>query len=220
MPKFHNRREAGKILAEKLIHFANKPDVLVLALSRGGIPVAYEVSQKLNVPMDVLVIRKLRTPGHEEVTMGAVAQGGTRVLNEAVIKTLYISDKIVEQVTSEALAEINKLDLFYRSNKPVPIIKNKTVILVDDGLATGNTMKAGIKAVKKQNPSKVIMAVPITDKFVFEEFKPLADQLICCETPENFGKVSLWYDDFAKTSDDEINLLLGKSEKLPAEKVK
>src|SRR5712672_897979 len=177
--RFRNRNEAGRLLAEKLTAYANRPDVLVLALPRGGVPVAYEVARALGAPLDVFVVRKLGVPGYEELAMGAVATGGVVVLNDHVVKSLSIPDYVIEQVAAQELQELARRERVYRGGRPPPDVRDKTVILVDDGLATGATMFAAIKALRQQNPARIVVAVPTASPETCEEMKARADDVIC-----------------------------------------
>ena len=214
---FKNRKDAGRELAEKLIEYKNRQDVLVLALPRGGVPVAFEVARKLNFPLDVFLVRKLGVPGQEELAMGAIASGETRVLNEKVINPLRIPKEIVEAVARKENRELERRERAYRDDLPAPDIAGKTVILIDDGLATGATMRAAVIALKQQNPAKIIVAVPVASPETCAEFRDEVDKIICAVMPEPFHGVGLWYEDFSQTTDEEVCELLSKSrEKLTA----
>ena len=209
---FSDRREAGRILADKLKHYANRPDVIVLALPRGGVPVAYEVARALNAPLDIFVVRKLGVPGYEEFAMGAVATGGVRVLNEELVRRLGLPDYVVESVTARELEELARRERLYRGGRPAPDVKGRTVILVDDGLATGSTMLAAIEALKKLQPAKIVVAVPTASPETCEQMRAKADEVICAITPEPFHAVGLWYQDFSQTTDEEVRTLLAQRE--------
>jgi predicted phosphoribosyltransferase len=181
---------------------------LVLALPRGGVPVAYEVATALNVPLDVFIVRKLGVPGHEELAMGAIASGGIRTLNESVIQQLDIPPKAIEAMAAREAEELRRREQLYRGDKPSPTISRRTVILVDDGLATGSTMKAAIAALRRQNPAKIIVAVPTAPADTCDELQREADEVICAVTPEPFYAVGLWYENFAQTTDAEVMELI------------
>src|SRR6202521_3551535 len=186
---FRDRREAGRLLAGKLAAYANRPDVLVLALPRGGVPVAYEVARALRAPLDVFVVRKIGVPGYEELAMGAVATGGVRVLNEQLVTRLGIPDHLIEAVAAREQKELARRERLYRGNRPLPDVRGQTVILVDDGLATGATMHAAIQALRHQNPASIVVAVPTASPEACEEMRVEADDVICAVTPEPFHAV-------------------------------
>jgi putative phosphoribosyl transferase len=211
MQRFRDRRDAGRRLATELRQYANRPNVLVLALPRGGVPVAFEIAQALHVPLDVFVVRKLGLPWHEELAMGALASGGVRVLDQKLIRAARVSADDVERVTALERAELERRERRYRGDRPFPDVSGKTVILVDDGLATGATMQAGVAALRKENPSKIVVAVPVAAQEVCEAFGDVADEIICAETPEHFRAVGLWYEDFSQTSDEEVHELLAQA---------
>jgi erythromycin esterase-like protein/predicted phosphoribosyltransferase len=208
---FADRREAGRLLAEKLAAYANRPDMLVLALPRGGVPVAYEVARALGAPLDVYSVRKLGVPGYEEFAMGAVATGGVRVLNDEVVNNLGIPDYVVEEVIAREQRELARRERLYRGGRPYPDLRGRTVILVDDGLATGATMQAAIAAVRRQQPARIVVAVPTASRETCEQLKAEADEVICAVTPEPFHAVGLWYEDFSQTSDEEVRDLLTRA---------
>jgi putative phosphoribosyl transferase len=205
---FRDRREAGQMLARRLATYASRLDVLVLGLPRGGVPVAYEVAQALNVPLDVFVVRKLGVPDHRELAMGAVASGGVRVLNQDVVESLHIPDDLVEDVTAKELKELERRERTYRGDRPFPSFQGKTVILVDDGLATGSTMRAAALALRQQGPARLIVAVPVGSAETCEQLTDTVDELVCAITPEPFYAVGLWYLDFSQITDDEVKELL------------
>ncbi|TMK07340.1 MAG: hypothetical protein E6G71_11285 [Alphaproteobacteria bacterium] len=207
---FRDRRDAGRLLAEKLAAYANRPDVLVLALPRGGVPVAYEVARRLGAPLDVFVVRKLGVPGHEELAMGAVATGGVRVLNDQLVEQLGIPDQMIDAVAARERQELARRERLYRGGRPPPDVRGRTVILVDDGLATGATMYAAIEALRKQNPGRIVVAVPTASPETCEEMKAKADHVICAITPDPFQAVGRWYQDFSQTSDEEVADLLAR----------
>jgi predicted phosphoribosyltransferase len=208
---FRDRREAGRFLVTKLAAYTHRPDVLVLALPRGGVPVAYEVARALDVPLDVFLVRKLGIPGHEELAMGAVATGGVRVLNDQVVGGLRIPDYVIDAVAAKEQQELARRERLYRSNRPPPDVRGRTVILVDDGLATGATMLAAIKTLRQQQPTCIVVAVPTASPETCEELNAEVDEIICAVTPEPFYAVGLWYDDFSQTTDDEVRDLLARS---------
>jgi predicted phosphoribosyltransferase len=206
--RFRDRVEAGKALAGLLRKYAGQPDVVVLALPRGGVPVAYEVARALGAPLDVFIVRKLGVPGHEEYAMGAVASGGVRVLNEDVVRGLGLSNAAVDRVIAKELAEVSRRERLYRGDRPEPDLKGRTVILVDDGLATGSTMKAAVKALAARDPAKIVVAVPIASADTCQALARDVAEVVCAVTPEPFHAVGLWYDDFSQTSDAEVHDLL------------
>lgn len=205
---FPNRIEAGRELARKLSKYADRPDVLVLALPRGGVPVGYEVARSLHAPLDVFVVRKLGLPGREELAIGAIATGGVRVLNQDVIGALRIPDQVIEAVAAEERQELRRRERAYRGDKPPEEVRDRTVILVDDGLATGSTMRAAIAAVRQQQPARIVVAVPVGAPETCAEFQSEADETVCARMPDPFYAVGLWYDDFSQTTDQEVHQLL------------
>jgi putative phosphoribosyl transferase len=205
---FRDRKDAGRKLAEKLTEYAGRDDVLVLALPRGGVPVAYEVALKLKAPLDVFLVRKLGVPGHEELAMGAIASGGIRVLNDYVVNSLRIPGAAIDEVAEKEQLELKRREQVYRDSLDPPEIAGKTVILIDDGLATGSTMKAAAVALKRQSPAKIVVAVPVSSRDTCEEFESEVDSIICAATPEPFYGVGMWYQDFSQTSDEEVRELL------------
>jgi erythromycin esterase-like protein/predicted phosphoribosyltransferase len=216
---FRNRREAGRLLAKKLTNYAGRPDVLVLALPRGGVPVAYEVAQALSAPLDLFIVRKLGIPGYEELAMGAVATGGGRVLNEQIVTGLRIPEYIIDGVAAQEQQEIARRERLYRGGRPPPDVRGKTIILVDDGLATGATMLAAVKALRQQQPARIVVAVPTAAAETCEELRKEVDEVICAMTPQPFEAVGRWYEDFTQTTDEEVRDLLGwrpQPEELPA----
>jgi putative phosphoribosyl transferase len=208
---FQNRMDAGRLLARKLTAYANRPDVLVLGLPRGGVPVAFEVAKALNLPLDVFVVRKLGLPGQEELAMGAIATGGVRVLNDEVVKAWRIPDKIVEEVTKEETEELERRELLYRSDRPALDVGGHTVILVDDGIATGMTMFAAIAALQQQGPERIIVAVPVAAPETCAELREKVTEVVCLMMPSEFYAISLWYKDFSQTSNEEVRDLLKQS---------
>jgi putative phosphoribosyl transferase len=210
-PLFRDRVEAGQALAQRLKGEVLGPDFLVLALPRGGVPVGFEISRILNSALDVLLVRKLGVPGHEELAMGAIASGGVRVVNEALIRHLGIPPAVIDQVTAREQQEIQRRERLYRDSRPPLPIKDRTVILVDDGLATGASILAGASAVRAQQPKRVIAAVPVASRDACEDLRQRVDQVVCAETPEPFYSVGTWYEDFSQTSDDEVRDLLQRA---------
>lgn len=214
---FRDRRAAGQLLATELAAYANRPDVLVLALPRGGVPVAYEVARTLNAPLDVFLVRKLGVPGHEELAMGAVATGDVRVLNEQIVSSLRIPDNVIDTVTAWEQQELVRREHLYRSDRPLPEVRGRTIILVDDGLATGATMHAAIKALRQQQPARIVVAVPIASPETCDQLRGEVDEVLCAITPDPFYAVGLWYEDFSPTTDAEVRELLAQS--MTAERV-
>jgi len=207
---FRDRRDAGRFLARRLKRYTGQPDVLVLALPRGGVPVAYEVAKELGVPLDLFLVRKLGVPGHEEYAMGAIASGGVRVLNDRIVNQ-GIPAEVIDRVTRQELRELERRERAYRGNRPPPEIRGRTVILVDDGLATGSTMRAAAAALRRLGPKKIVVAVPVAAPATCDEFRTEVDEIICGETPTPFQAVGLWYDDFSQTTDDEVRDLLERA---------
>jgi putative phosphoribosyl transferase len=207
---FDDRRDAGRQLASKLAAYAGARP-LVLALPRGGVPVGYEVARALSAPLDVFVVRKLGVPHNEEFAMGAVASGGALVLNEEVVARLGIAAEVVARVAEIERREIERRERAFRGGRPLPDVRRRTVILVDDGLATGATMRAAVAALRKMKPARLVVAVPISDPDVCDEFRHLADDVVCAVTPEPLHSVGLWYRDFTQTADDEVRELLARA---------
>jgi putative phosphoribosyl transferase len=208
---FPNRAEAGRLLAEKLSKYAGRDDVIVLGLPRGGVPVAYEVARALGVPLDVFIVRKLGVPGFEELAVGAIASGGVRVLNEDVMRALPNVDEIIESVTAREAAEMERREKSYRDGRPAPELRDRTVILVDDGLATGATMRAAVKALRQRGAAKIVVAVPVGPPDTCREFEDVADETVCATAPEFFQAVGQYYEDFSQTTDDEVRELLARA---------
>ena len=207
-PAFRNRVEGGIALARELRNFADRDDVLILALPRGGVPVGYEVARALHVPLDVYLVRKIGAPGHEELAVGALASGGVRVLDHELIRRLGITDADIEQIAAREQAELRRRERRYRGDRPLPPLGGLTVIVVDDGLATGSSMRAAVRAVRQQHPARVVVAVPVGARSTCEALAREADDVICATMPEPFHAVGLWYEDFAPTSDEEVEALL------------
>lgn len=208
---YRDRVDAGKQLAKRLTDYADRDDVLVLALPRGGVPVAYEVAKSLRVPLDIFLVRKLGVPGHEELAMGAISTGGVRVLNDDVVSYLGIPGDVIDAVAAGELKELERRERAYRGNLPEPDVRGKTVILIDDGLATGSTMRAAAAALRQQNPARIIVAVPVSAPQICDEYRMGVDEIICAKTPEPFLGVGMWYEDFSQTTDDEVRALLSKA---------
>src|SRR5687768_11331665 len=202
--RFRDRREAGKALARRLDHLRDEEDLIVLALPRGGVPVAYEVARALDAPLDVFVVRKLGVPGHEELAMGAIATGGVRVLNEEVVRPLGIPRAVIDQVTRLEMQELQRREELYRGNRPPANVRGKTVILIDDGLATGSTMHAAAAALRQLRPERLVVAVPTAAPDTCDAFRSVVDEVVCATTPQPFHAVGAWYEDFSQTTDDEV----------------
>ena len=210
-PRFHNRTEAGRRLAAELSKYANLPEVLVLGLPRGGIPVAYEIAKALHVPLDVWLVRKLGVPGQEELAMGAIASGGVMILNNEIINLLNISRETVEQVAAAEKQELERRDEAYRGDRPLPQIENHTIILVDDGIATSSTLRAAIAALQRHHPKRIVVAAPVAPPSVCESLKTVVDDVVCLDTPEPLHSIGMWYIDFSQTTDNEVRDLLRRS---------
>jgi putative phosphoribosyl transferase len=212
-PIFSNRTEAGRFLAAKLDEYANRSDVIVLALPRGGVPVAFEVAKTLKAPLDVLIVRKLGVPGQEELAFGAIASGGSSFFNEGLISALRLTDSMVETIVERERRELQRRERLYRGGQNTVLdARGKTVLIVDDGLATGATMLAAITAIKEKSPKKVVVAVPVGSRQTCDEFKREADVwCVCAVTPEPFYGVGIWYEDFTQTADEEVIKLLDEA---------
>jgi len=208
---YRNRTEAGRALAEKLTEYAGRTDVVVLALPRGGVPVAYEVARSLDAPLDVFLVRKLGVPGHEELALGAIATGGVRLLNHGVVRSFEVTPRVIDEVTASEQAELERRARVYRGDRPPPEVRGKTVILIDDGLATGASMRAAIAALRQGEPARIVVAVPIASPSICDEFRDEVDEVVCARTPDPFYAVGMWYDDFSQTSDDEVRDLLQRA---------
>jgi putative phosphoribosyl transferase len=211
-PHFRDRHHAGRRLAEALRPYAGRPNLLVLALPRGGVPVAYEVARALNAPLDLMLVRKLGVPGHEELAMGAIASGGVRILSEDVIRALGVPDRVIAAVASNEESELARRERAYRDDRPLPQVRGKTVILVDDGLATGSTMRAAAAAIQSQRPEWLVIAVPVAPLETCDSLRPVADDVVCATMPEPFFAVGNWYEDFTQTTDAEVRELLHRAE--------
>ncbi len=206
--RFENREQAGEMLAQHLSAYAGRTDAIVLALPRGGVPVGYVVAKHLQLPLDVFLVRKLGMPGHEEFAIGAISSGGTRFLQEDVVRSYGISERVIDTVAQGELLELERREKLYRAGRPPLELAKRVVILVDDGLATGSTMKAAVLAVRKANPAKIIVAVPVGAAESFEKLRSDVDDIICLRTPEPFYAVGTWYENFTQTSDDDVIRLL------------
>lgn len=211
--RFRDRKEAGRQLAQLLDDYAGRPDVIVMGLARGGVPVAYEIAEALSAPLDVLPVRKLGVPGQEELAMGAIASGGAQVLNEEVVSLLGIAEETIAGVTRRELRELERRERLYRGNRPAPKLDGRTIILVDDGLATGSTMRAAVAAVREQHPAHIVVAVPVAAASTCEFFNHTTESTVCVceEAVEPFYAVGLWYEDFSQTTDDEVRDLLNRA---------
>ena len=208
---FANRTEAGRLLAEKLVQYAGRDDVVVLGLPRGGVPVAYQVARRLGAPLDVFIVRKLGVPGFEELAAGAITSGGVRVLNEDVVRAIPHADEAIEAVTARETAELERREQIYREGRPPPEFHDRIVILVDDGLATGATMRAAVKALRQSGAAKIVVAVPVGPPDTCRELEEEADETICLSTPEFFQAVGQYYEDFSQTSDEDVRQLLSQA---------
>ncbi|GAA6616110.1 phosphoribosyltransferase [Scytonema sp. NUACC26] len=209
--RFKDRTQAGQLLAKELAAYADRPDIVVLGLPRGGVPVAFEIAKTLNAPLDIFVVRKLGVPDQRELAMGAIASGGVRVLNEDIVRSLHITEAEIDQVATKEQHELERREHLYRGDRPFPKLQDRTVILVDDGLATGATMRAAFTALQKYNPAKTVVAVPVSAVETRDEFAAKVDEIICGLTPSPFYSVGLWYDDFPQTTDEEVRLLLDRA---------
>jgi putative phosphoribosyl transferase len=211
MRAFANRAEAGQLLAEKLLDYVGRDDVIVLGLPRGGVPVAFEVANRLRVPLDVFIVRKLGVPGFEELAVGAIASGGVRVLNEDVARALPNSEEVIESVTARETAELERREQTYRDGRPAPELRERTVILVDDGLATGATMRAAVAALRERDVARIVVAAPVGAPETCREFEHEVDEIVCAMAPEYFQAVGQYYQDFSQTSDEEVRELLARA---------
>jgi len=207
---FADRVEAGKLLGDEVVRrIGKRADALVLALPRGGVPVGYEVARALGAPLDVFIVRKLGVPGQEELAMGAIASGGVRVLNDEVLRFVPVSKSAIDAVAEREARELERREKSYRGNRPPIDVTGKTVVIVDDGLATGSTMRAAVRALQEMKPREIVIAVPVAAPSTCAEFRASVDEMICLRTPEPFQAVGLWYEDFSQTSDEEVHALLG-----------
>jgi predicted phosphoribosyltransferase len=207
-PIYRDRHHAGRVLAERLQHLRTYPRAIVLALPRGGVPVAYQVAQALDAPLDVFLVRKLGVPGHSELAMGAIASGGTRVINQPVVDFYGLPPSVLDSVARYEQAELGRRERAYRGGQPPLELRDYTVILVDDGLATGSTMKAAVEAVRSHAPARIVVAVPVGAPDTCQELSALADEMVCVYQPADFAAVGSWYEDFSATSDQEVRQLL------------
>jgi len=208
MDRFRDRREAGLLLAQRLIPYKNRSDLTVLALPRGGVPVAYEIARDLRAPLDVFVVRKLGVPSHPELAMGAIAGDGVEVLNDDVVMAYNIPPHVIRAVADLERQELQRRIRHYRGDRPPPQLRGQTVMIVDDGLATGSTMRAAVAAVRRQHPRAVVVAVPVAALSTCEELKADVDDIICLRTPPDFTAVGAWYENFSQTTDEEVRQLL------------
>jgi putative phosphoribosyl transferase len=217
--RFTDRREAGRELAQQLRSYRGRSDVVVLALPRGGVPVGFEIAEALSAPLDVFVVRKLGMPGHPELAIGAIASGGVRVLNEDLVRWYQLPDRVIETIAAEEQTELERRERAYRGERPLIPLGGRTVILVDDGLATGASMRAAVQAVRAHQPARVVVAVPVGARDTCEALADITDETICAHTPEPFSAVGLWYRDFSQTTDDEVGDLLRKAyDRVPADR--
>jgi len=208
---FRNRSEAGRWLADRLKAYARRPDVIVLALPRGGVPVGFELARALEVPLDVFLVRKLGLPGQEELAMGAIASGGVRVLNDDVVQALAVPSSVIDRVARAEEEELRRRESAYRGSRPEPDLSGRVVILVDDGLATGSTMRAAVRAVKQMQPARVVVAVPVAAASTRDDLAAEVDEIVCETPPEPFLAVGRWYEDFSQTTDEEVRDLLERA---------
>ena len=210
--RFRDRKEAGRQLGTALfVRFGNRDDTIVLARPRGGVPIGYEVARALNAPLDVFIVRKLGMPGHEEFAMGAIASGGVRVLNEEIFAQQPIPMHVVDAVAQREMRELERRERSYRGSKPPLDVRDKTVLVVDDGLATGSTMRAAVRALRQMEPRAIVVAVPVAAAQTCDEFRSEVDDIVCLRTPEPFQAVGLWYLDFSQTTDEEVHELLDRA---------
>ena len=208
---FRDRQDAGIQLAARLLRYAGDPTVVVLGLPRGGVPVAYQVARRLDAPLDIFVVRKLGVPGHRELAMGAIATGGVRVLNPEVVTALRISEPMIAAVAAQEQKELERQERAYRGDVPFPDLAGRTVIVVDDGLATGSTMRAAVKALRQMQPARIVVAAPVAAAETCRSLATEADEVVCVSTPELFHAVSMWYQEFSQTTDEEVRTLLESS---------
>lgn len=213
---FRDRTQAGQHLSRKLDAYTDGGDVIVLALPRGGVPVGYEVAKALHVPFDAFLVRKLGAPGQEELAMGAIAMGGIRVINDEVVRLLHIQPRDIDSAAAKEAHELARRSRLYRGTRPPPDVKGNIVILVDDGLATGSSMRAAVAALRLQAPKRIVVAVPVAALQTFREFSSEVDEVVCCHTPEPFYSVGFWYEDFSQALDNEIRELLERAARDPA----
>ena len=214
--RFADRRQAGKVLATRLSHLTGRDDVVVLGLPRGGVPVAYEVARALHAPLDVFVVRKLGLPGHEEYAIGAIASGGIRVVNREAAALYGISDATIDAVERTERAELVRRERAYRDGRPLVPVAGRVAVLVDDGLATGSTMRAAVLAARQLRPSRIVVAVPVGSREACADLGEAADEVACASTPEPFWAVGLFYEDFSQTGDEEVRRLLAAASQPPS----
>lgn len=214
MKLFADRKDAGEKLAQKLSEYTSADNVVVLGLPRGGVPVAYEVAKAIRSPMDIFLVRKLGVPGQEELAMGAIASGGVRVLNDSLIDQLSITDKMLASVAAQEQQELERRERVYRGDNPHVELTDKKAILVDDGIATGASMKAAIEALRAHKPEKIIVAVPVSPPDTYMEIKEQVDEIVCIDTPQPFYGVGMWYDDFSQTTDEEVKEYMNQANNL------
>jgi predicted phosphoribosyltransferase len=210
--RFRDRTEAGRLLASQLVRYLSRPNLLILSLPRGGVPVAFEIARTLDEPLDIFLVRKLGVPGQEELAMGAVASGNVRVLQSDVVEAFGIPQSVIEAVTAEEIRELARRERAFRGDRPSPQIRGRNIILVDDGLATGSTMHAAVVAIKQQDPARIIVAVPVASRETCDEFKSEVDEVICLRTPASFYAVGLWYETFPQLTDEEVREFLRKAD--------
>lgn len=215
MARFRDRADAGRFLARSLGRYAEREDVLVLGLPRGGVPVAYEVAKAIGAPMDVFIVRKLGLPWHQELAMGAIASGGALLVDSDVVRQFDVSERQIEQVVATEQRELERRERQYRGDRPSVDVRGRTVVLVDDGLATGSSMRVAVAALREEKPERIVVAVPIAPADTCRMLRDEADDVVCALTPEPFYAVGLWYDDFTQTSDDEVHRLLESSRSVP-----
>lgn len=213
MSLFKNRQDSGEQLAPELETYKGDPDVIVFGLARGGVPVARKIAEYLNAPLDVYIVRKLGVPGQRELALGAIASGGDRVLNKDIVETLEISQDYIDEIAKQEEQELKRREELYRGVRELPELEGRIVILVDDGLATGASMRAAIRAVRTHQPKKIIVAVPVAPQDTCDDLSDLVDEMICLETPQPFGGVGAWYDEFHQTTDQEVRSILEQANK-------
>jgi putative phosphoribosyl transferase len=213
--RFRDRGDAGRQLALALRAYAHGADLVVLALPRGGVPVGFEVAMALAAPLEVFVVRKLGVPWHDELAMGAIASGGVRILDHEIIRAARVTEDDIERVTAVEQVELERREQLYRGDRPFPDVRGRTVILVDDGLATGSTMLAAVEAIRMEEPARIVVAVPVASPDTCRAFREIVDEMVCVETPDPFQAVGLWYLDFSQTTDEEVHELLDRSRAAP-----
>lgn len=213
MERFLDRRDGGRQLAEKLSEYADQPDVIALALPRGGVPVAYEVARVLDIPLDLLIVRKLGLPGREELAIGAIASGGIRILNEDIVHALSVDPGVIDRVTEREMEELQRRQQQYRGDRAAIEVRDRTVILIDDGLATGASMLAAVQALRTRSPARIIVAVPAAAPQAIDLLQKKVDRIVCVMAPDPFEGVGKWYEDFSQTTDEEVRMILEKSDK-------